>query len=81
MLTLPLGVAIAALLGVWQPRVDDVNVNATTAVMCLPSLPVVVWIIVSGHVGRPGGAHGSTGETGQTSEEGFATVTRAIASR
>lgn len=62
---------------------DDVNVNVTTAVMCLAYLPIVLWVIASGHAGGAPGARRETptARRGQTSQEGFATVTPAIASR
>ncbi len=57
------------------------DVNITTAIMCLAYLPVVVWIIASGHAGRASSAPGPSCETGQTREGVFAKVTPAIASR
>lgn len=67
---------------------EDVNVNVTTAIMCLAYLPVVVWIIASGHAGRASGPPGPAGKTGRPvardtprTSPGSATVTPAIASR
>lgn len=39
---------------------QDANVNVTTTVLCLAYLPLVIWIIASGHAGRSAGAVLST---------------------
>ena len=57
--------------GMIEVHGEDVNVNVSAAVMCLAYLPLVVWIIATGHVGdRSAHRAGQSSSRPQVGEDG-----------